>query len=112
MSKASIDTDMKDYGLTYSDFNSCSRVSILNSFSVCKFRKNRNKDGMSKYNKLYDCISNLEDAYLLAQLAMSEKEPDELVFIFPGFNVSLENYKADYKRALCLAEAYKVDSTD
>lgn len=60
MHKASINTDIK---------NNDSCVTRTNSFSVCKFRKNRN--GMSKYDTLYDCISNLEDAYLLAQLAMS-----------------------------------------
>lgn len=76
------------------------------SLSVCKMdRSNHNK-----YKELYENITKPEDAVLLAQLAMCDKQDHELIFIFPGYNKSINKYHRDeYTRALMLAEIYKVD---
>ena len=75
-------------------------------FSVCKLSRYS-----KKYEKLYDFIENFEDAFLLSQLAMSEKKDDELIFIFPGWNLGIEQekYKDAYERALQLAYKYKAE---
>ena len=60
---------------------------------------------------LYKCITNFEDAYLLAELAMAQKKDWELICIFPGWNRSIDKDKSrikEYEHALNLADEYKV----
>lgn len=61
----------------------------------------------NKHVKLYDCIDDIHTADLLAQLAMSDKTIDELIFICAGWNRGIKNKPEEYKRALELAEEYK-----
>jgi hypothetical protein len=76
------------------------------SLSVCKMDRRNN----NKYEELYDCIEDPEDALLLAQLAMSNKRDDELIFIFPGWNRSIKtHHEEEYAKALLLAEKYKAE---
>lgn len=60
--------------------------------------------------KIYTCIDTLEDAYLLAQLAMVNKEDHELIVIFPGWNIGIErNHENMYERAILLASQHKYE---
>ena len=68
-----------------------------------------NFDDISKRVCLYDCIYNIEEADLLAQLAMSDKNDDELIIIMPGFNRGIKDCPNEYKKALELAEEYKYE---
>lgn len=80
------------------------------SLSVAKLKNSYNDRRTYSYEVLYDCISDPEDALLLAQLAMCEKDDNELIFIFPGVNYSIKtNHKELYKKALELAERCKED---
>jgi len=56
---------------------------------------------------LYDCISDIKDADLLAQLAMVNKNVNDLIFISAGWNRGIENNPEEYNKALELAEEYK-----
>lgn len=57
---------------------------------------------------LYDHISNLKYADLLAQLSMCNKQDYELIYIYAGWNISIDkNHPEEYKEALRLAEEYK-----
>jgi len=60
-----------------------------------------------KHTVLYDCINNIKDADLLAQLAMSNKNVNDLIFISAGWNRGIENNPEEYEKALELAEEYK-----
>lgn len=75
------------------------------SMSVCKFDSE-----MKGYTVLYDCIPTIEDAELLAQLAMIEKRNDELIFIFPGWNRGINEKTELYNKALVLANEYKFNN--
>lgn len=58
-----------------------------------------------EYKSLYEYIDNTEDAYLLAQLAMSERDNlSELIFIFPGHNIDIKNIPDLYDEAVYLKE--------
>jgi hypothetical protein len=63
---------------------------------------------------LYRDIESQEDIGLLAQYAMSQKDPwDELIFITPGHNRSIkENHPEEYKKAQQLAQEheYKINA--
>lgn len=59
--------------------------------------------------KLYECISTFEEAMLLSQLAMSDKNDNELIYILPGWNLGIKEFPNEYKQALELAEKYKVE---
>ena len=72
------------------------------SMSVCKFSSE-----MKGYTILYDCIPTIEEAELLAQLAMTEKRNDELIFVFPGWNKGINRKPELYNKALVLANEYK-----
>ena len=61
------------------------------------------------YEVLYEHISDPEDALLLAQLAMCDKDDNELIFIFPGGINIKKNHEKLYKEALRLAEKYKYE---
>ena len=57
---------------------------------------------------LYECIETMEEAEILAQFAMCNKRTEELIFITPGWNRSIDRYDPElYNRALQLAEEYK-----
>lgn len=59
--------------------------------------------------KLYECISTFEEAMLLSQLAMSDKNVNELIHILPGWNLGIKRFPNEYKKALVLADKYKVE---
>jgi len=62
------------------------------------------------YTILYDCIETIEEADLLAQLAMENKYyTDELIFISAGWNRGIKSDPELYNRALQLVEEYKSD---
>jgi len=57
---------------------------------------------------LYSCISDIKEADLLAQLAMSNKKSvNELIFISAGWNRGIKDSPEEYEKALKLAEEYK-----
>ena len=56
---------------------------------------------------LYDCINDIKEADLLAQLAMVNKNVNDLIFISAGWNRGIENNPEEYNKALELAEEYK-----
>jgi hypothetical protein len=62
-----------------------------------------------KYKRLYECIESFEEAELLAQLAMSDKDERELIMITPGWNRSIRNNAEEYQKALELAKKYKIE---
>lgn len=71
--------------------------------SVCKLIPL--DSGGYTYKTLYEYIDDADDAYLLAQLAMSErKRLDELIFIFPGHNIDIKTKSELYRYATGLAE--------
>jgi hypothetical protein len=74
------------------------------SYSVIKIN-----DKLNKTTCLYEYIETLEEAELLAQLAMCNKHPwDELIYITPGWNKSInKNNLEEYQKSLELAEKYK-----
>ena len=72
--------------------------------SVCKI----NNDTGRK-QKLYENISTFEEARLLSQLAISDKNDNELIYILPGWNLGIKKFPNEYKKALELAEKYKVE---
>lgn len=75
--------------------------------SLCKI----NTDTGRK-TKLYEDISTFEEARLLSQLAMSNKNDDELIYILAGWNLGIKNFSDEYKKALELAEKYKVEEDE
>ncbi|MFC0903770.1 hypothetical protein ACFHWD_03580 [Clostridium sp. MT-14] len=58
---------------------------------------------------IYDCIDNIEEADLLAQLAMNNKKNDEIIIIVPGWNMGVEDHPKQYEKALELAKKYKYE---
>lgn len=77
------------------------RTAMLD-LSVGKVNKRTNT-----WQRLYEGISTFEEADLLAQLAMTEKEVDELIVIMPGWNRGIKNYPPIHQRSMLLAEKYK-----
>lgn len=73
-------------------------------FSVCRLDSQA-----GEYIKLYDCIETLEEAYLLAQYSMKTHRTSEsqLIFIFPGWNIGIEEKPEMYQKAVKLAKKYK-----
>lgn len=63
------------------------------------------------FKRLHGHIESYEDANLLAQLEMSRKsqrrEYHDLIVIFPGWNVGIENNPDLYEKALQLEAKYK-----
>lgn len=53
---------------------------------------------------LYDYIDNIEEADLLAQLSMCNKEVDELIFICAGWNRGINKDSELYEKAIQLAQ--------
>ena len=61
---------------------------------------------------LYECIPDLKQADLLAQLSMCNKQDYELIYITAGWNMSInknEKYMEEYNEVLRLAEEYKAE---
>jgi hypothetical protein len=58
---------------------------------------------------LYEFINTIDEADLLAQLAMCNKRQDELIIIMPGWNRGINEKPELYQRALKLAEEYKAE---
>lgn len=75
--------------------------------SVQKYNTNNPKTRIV----LYENIPTLEDAYLLAQYAMSQKHDNELIIIMPGWNKGIKDDKGLYNRASKLAKKYKANIT-
>jgi len=71
-------------------------------YSIFKINFNTNKKTI-----LYDCINDIKEADLLAQLAMVNKNVNDLIFISAGWNRGIENNPEEYNKALELAEEYK-----
>lgn len=78
--------------------------------SVAKAKKDY--DGNYNYESLYENISNPDDALLLSQLAMSDKNDTDLIIIFPGWNYCLEKHDILYKKALELAAKYRYEKKE
>jgi hypothetical protein len=77
------------------------------SLSIVKIPNDRDNNPIC-YEHLFEFVPTYEEANLLAQLAMGEKEDHELIAIFPGYNRSIKNHHPkDYADALVLAEKYK-----
>jgi hypothetical protein len=61
-----------------------------------------------KLEHLFEGIPAYEEANLLAQFAMGEKDDNEIIAILPGRNRSIKKYyPTDYADALVLAQKYK-----
>ena len=72
--------------------------------SVCLVRDN----GDCEY--LYEYINDINDAELLAQLAMENRYREGLIIIFPGHNRGIRSKGGEeYERALNLAKKYKAE---
>ena len=71
-------------------------------YSIYKINFDTNKKTI-----LYDCINDIKEADLLAQLAMVNKNVNDLIFISAGWNRGIENNPEEYNKALELAEEYK-----
>ena len=76
----------------------------MGGYSVCKLDIKTHT-----YNRIFDGIDNIEDAELLAQLAMRRQYQDGLIFIFPGWNRGIEKNEQGYKKALKLAEEHELE---
>ena len=74
------------------------------SLSIVKLRRYTTA---TEWVDLYEFIEDYETANTLAQLAMSEKEANELIIIMPGWNRGIKEYPNEYEEALRLAEKYK-----
>lgn len=61
------------------------------------------------YERLYEGISDFDTANLLAQFAMSNKRDDQLVFMFPGWNMRLKKDTKLYNKAKKIAKKYRVN---
>jgi len=61
---------------------------------------------------LYSGIDTIEEARLLSQLAMIDKQDDELIFISAGWNRDIKNKQEEYNKALELAEEYRCQHAD
>lgn len=73
------------------------------ALSICKINNNTGKK-----TTLYNNISTFEEARLLSQLAMLEKEElSDLIYICAGWNLGIKRFPNEYKKALMLAEKYK-----
>ena len=66
-------------------------------------------NGELKYKPVYEFIETLEEAELLAQYAMTRKNFQDVAFIFPGNNRSIDKKPEEYARAKELAEKYAVE---
>jgi len=74
-------------------------------YSIYKINFDTNKKTI-----LYDCINDIKDADLLAQLAMNNKKSvNDLIFISAGWNRGIENNPKEYEKALKLADEYKIE---
>lgn len=60
--------------------------------------------GTKKLERLYEGINSLDEAFLLAQLAMKNKSADELIVIMPGWNQDMS--ETELEEANKLAEIY------
>lgn len=80
---------------------------VVTRFSVCSIDT---ETGVFK--ALYVDINTLDEAELLAQLAMMNKKNNkELVFISSP-NAGITRFETDYKNALELADKYKLDKNE
>ena len=66
-------------------------------------------DDNLQYKVLYEFIETMEEAELLAQYVMTKKNFNDMVFIFPGYNRSIDKKPEEYERAKALAEKYAVE---
>lgn len=76
------------------------------SLSVFKLIRDP-KTNTEKRKVLYSCIPTYEEADLLAQYAMSRKEDNEVIAIFPGWNRGVCRNEELREKAMKLAEQYK-----
>lgn len=79
------------------------RINLGKSYSIVKLDTNT-----KEIKTLYDFIPNLQQADLLAQLSMCNKQDYELIYITPGWNLSIDkNHSKEYEEALKLAKEYE-----
>lgn len=72
--------------------------------SVCILFKN------GTFKPLYEYIPTWEEAELLAQYAMCfRRSMEDLIFIFPGYNVGIDKKPELWKKAQELAKEYEVE---
>lgn len=74
----------------------------MSGYSIYKTNTNTKHD-----IRLYDFIEDIKEADLLAQLAMINKQDNELIIIMPGWNRGIKDRPEEYKKALALADKYK-----
>lgn len=77
---------------------------LIHDLSIRKY--NMSKEELE--SPIYDNISSLDEAFLLAQYAMKNKANDELIVIMPGWNQELTNEEKE--RAIELAQKYNASS--
>lgn len=78
------------------DVLNCTQLENLNASKEYEFAGNA-----------YEFVEILDEAYILAQYAMSSKNADELIIIFPGYNIGISRDKTMINKAIKLAEKYK-----
>lgn len=116
--KQCIATAMSTIMLNKGDFVAASRwlewpykKELSKQLSVCKLIET--SPHSFKYEALYEDIETVEEAYILSQLAMTERDDlSELIFIFPGRNTSINTRQKEYEYALELKEKYEVKKND
>jgi hypothetical protein len=82
--------------------NNPTPIEIHGGLSVCKM----NLEDCNT-ETLYNNIPTMEEAVLLSQLAMCNKENHELIYILPGWNRGIDTRSPEeYTRALELANKY------
>lgn len=75
-----------------------------NTFSVCRLDTDK-----MEYVRLYEFVETLEEAYILAQYSMKAHRTSysQLIFIFPGWNIGIEEKPEMYQKAIELDKKYK-----
>ena len=63
----------------------------------------------AKLDCLYENIKSYEDAALLAQYAMQNKNENDLIVIMPGCNQGIKNNQELFRRAKAVGEKYKFE---
>ena len=66
----------------------------------------------AKLDCLYENIESYEDAALLAQYAMQNKNENDLIVIMPGWNQGIKNNQELFNKAKALAEKYKLEEAE
>jgi len=79
------------------------KMSITNGYGVTKILNNGARV------RLYDYIETIEEADLLAQYAMQNKNTDEIIYIFAGWNRGLTAEQTAEAERLIKEKEYEVE---